>query len=735
MSRRLRRTFLAPVRLARKRLWADPLFALALFLATAATAFLFALAPQVFDRLAANSLERSVAGAAPAERDLEISGAGRIDAASGEDPVASVLDAGREFERELPAAVRDVTGDGRAALETVRYEIVPPPGETGPPGTVRYLTLRYVEDAGEHLSAVEGALPADTSEPAELPFPDQSSATRVEVALSPTTANQLSLRPGDTVYLLPATDDPLARTVPVSERRYLAATVSGLVDGGPGDEAWIEGSRLGRAATRDTETARFVYGYGLVAPEAYNDLLAGTDPLPLRYEWQHAVDPDAVAASDTGQLASDLRQIDAVLGATTFGQRVGFGARTGLTRILERAEADRRAAAAALAVAGIALLSVALTVLGVLGALAAERRAESISVLRSRGATLAETLTTQAVEGLLVAVPAGALGFVVATLVSGRSPSTLSALLVLGVVLVVGALLAALAAGPARRALAVRDRADAVVPRLSPLRLAVEALVVVGSLAGAYLLRRRGLSATEGFDPFLAAVPVLIGLAVALLALRLFPIPLQGLAWASETRRDLVPTLGLRRLARQPSLAAAPFIVALLATSAGAFTATLAATLADAQDGLPAGALTSLNTDTVTVFRAGIAVAGAYAALALVLAPVLTARDRMRDFSYLRALGLSKRDLLRLSVIELGPPVAAALVTGVLLGVGLAYLVEPGLDLAALAGGEQVDPRPALLAPVLLIAVLVLVTVAVTALVAAAAGRVNLSRALRMGER
>jgi ABC-type antimicrobial peptide transport system permease subunit len=114
---------------------------------------------------------------------------------------------------------------------------------------------------------------------------------------------------------------------------------------------------------------------------------------------------------------------------------------------------------------------------------------------------------------------------------------------------------------------------------------------------------------------------------------------------------------------------------------------------------------------------------------------VLTARDRMRDFSYLRALGLSKRDLLRLSVIELGPPVAAALVTGVLLGVGLAYLVEPGLDLAALAGGEQVDPRPALLAPVLLIAVLVLVTVAVTALVAAAAGRVNLSRALRMGER
>jgi hypothetical protein len=91
--------------------------------------------------------------------------------------------------------------------------------------------------------------------------------------------------------------------------------------------------------------------------------------------------------------------------------------------------------------------------------------------------------------------------------------------------------------------------------------------------------------------------------------------------------------------------------------------------------------------------------------------------------------------VLRLAVVELGLPVAMALVLGILLGVALAYLVEPGLELSALAAGEPAGLRPALLGPALLIAVLALVTLAVTALVAAATGRVSLSHVLRMGER
>jgi putative ABC transport system permease protein len=732
---RLLRGVTAPFVLARRRLRSDPFFWAALFVAVTATAFLLALAPQLFDEMTRDSLESSVGDAHPLERNLAIVGAGRIGAAPGADPTAGVIAAGESFEERLPASVRAVIDDGRASVESLRSVIVAPPGEPEPAGTTRYLTLRHLEDAANHLHAAEGAMPTGRAEPAELPFSGQGTATGLEIALSATTAKQLSVGLGDRIYVLPAPDDPLARDLPLSERRYLALDVTGILEGGPGDQAWVTESRLGRAAVRDTETTRFVYGYGLVSGDAYNELLAGVDPAPLRYEWQHAVDPAAVAQSDAGRLAADLRQIDAVLGESTFGQRLGFGVRTGLGRILDRYEADRLAAGTALAVGAISLLAVALTVLGVLGALAAERRAETITLLRSRGGSLAQTLATQAAEGLLVALPAAAVGYVLATLTVGRAPSLLPALLALAAALAAGALLAGLALGPARRALAAKGRDDAPVHPPSPVRLALEALVIVASLAGVYLLMRRGLSPADGVDPFLAAVPILVSLAVGLLAVRLYPLPLRALATALAPRPDLVPAFGVRRLARQPSLAAAPFVVVLLAASSGAFTATLATTLAAAQEGAAESALTPLNTDTLTVLGAGIAVAGGYAVLALLLAPLLTARYRVRDIAYLRALGLSRRDVFRLAVVELGLPVAAAVVVGIVLGVALAYLVEPGLDLSALAAGEPAGLRPAVLGPALFILGLALVTLAVTALVAAAAGRVSLARVLRMGER
>jgi hypothetical protein len=65
----------------------------------------------------------------------------------------------------------------------------------------------------------------------------------------------------------------------------------------------------------------------------------------------------------------------------------------------------------------------------------------------------------------------------------------------------------------------------------------------------------------------------------------------------------------------------------------------------------------------------------------------------------------------------------------------LAFLVEPGLDLSALAAGEQAALRPALRAPALLVAALVLVTAAATLVTGLAARRVNVSHVLRMGER
>ena len=581
------RATLAPFVVARRRLRSDPLFAVALFAATAATAFLFALVPQVFDRMSENSLEETVAAANVLERNVAIAGAGEIEPAERDDPVAAVVVARRRPRAALPG--RSAGGDRSGARERGDESLHDPDAAREPeiPGTTRYLTLRFLEDADEHLTIVEGEGPTDAAGPVEPPFGDGSAVTGLEIALSAATAEQLSVELGDRLYIAPAADDPLVRNVPLSDRRLLALDVVGILDGREGDDAWLRESRLGRAAIRDTDTMRFVFGYALVSGEEYNELLAGVDPLPLRYEWRYLVDPAAVAAEDTEALASEVRQLEAAFGQTTFGQRLGLGVQTGLGRILARHEEDRQAAQAVLAVGGIALLAVALSVLGVLAALAAERRSEAIALLRSRGGSLGQTLGAQAVEGLLVAIPAGLLGYVAATLATGRAFEPLPALLVAGIVLAVGALLAGAAVGTARRAVVPGRPDEALVPRLSPVRIALEALVVIAALGGAYLLRRRGLSPEGGFDPYLAAVPILVGLAAAIVALRLYPLPLRALAWAAAPRRDLVPALGLRRLARQPTLAVAPLLVVLLATSVGVLAATMAGTIASPRTGWP----------------------------------------------------------------------------------------------------------------------------------------------------
>ena len=114
------RAILAPFVVARRRLRSDPLFAAALFVATAATAFLFALVPQVFDRMAEDSLEETVAAANALERNVAIAGAGEIEPAQGDDPVAGVVAQGDDHEEQFPAGVQAVTGDGRASVETSR---------------------------------------------------------------------------------------------------------------------------------------------------------------------------------------------------------------------------------------------------------------------------------------------------------------------------------------------------------------------------------------------------------------------------------------------------------------------------------------------------------------------------------------------------------------------------------------------------------------------------------------
>jgi putative ABC transport system permease protein len=125
------------------------------------------------------------------------------------------------------------------------------------------------------------------------------------------------------------------------------------------------------------------------------------------------------------------------------------------------------------------------------------------------------------------------------------------------------------------------------VSRPSPRRLALEAAVAVAAAGGVYLLRRRGLEsggADEGFDPYLAAVPVLLGLACGIVALRLYPLPIMGLSRLVRRSRGLAVHLGLNRAARQPDISSAPLLVLVLALAIACFSAAMLATLEAGQN-------------------------------------------------------------------------------------------------------------------------------------------------------
>jgi putative ABC transport system permease protein len=134
-------------------------------------------------------------------------------------------------------------------------------------------------------------------------------------------------------------------------------------------------------------------------------------------------------------------------------------------------------------------------------------------------------------------------------------------------------------------------------------------------------------------------------------------------------------------------------------------------------------------------FLLAVGVAAAYAALAVVTVAALEAQRRSREIAFLRTLGLTDRQVSQLTVIEQGAPVIIALVAGVTLGLGLAWLVEPGLDLSAFSGtavavGLELDwPRIAAIA----LGIVVVVAAAVAGS-SWAARRLELGSALRIGE-
>ena len=408
----------------------------------------------------------------------------------------------------------------------------------------------------------------------------------VEVALSTATARALRLKLGERAVFTPELQDPAVQLVPIRDELPLAIHVAGLfaVDHA-NDQFWFGDTGLGTPTIRQSQSLdeNNVFAQALISDSGYKTMLAATRPLLLNYDSHYVVRPDRLGAQHIGALTVDLAQLQSEFsGATQLDRQV----QVALSPVLAQYRKERSQAETLLSVAAIGLFACALACLGLLAALSYDRRRNETELSRTRGASPHHLLAAQAAESFLTSAPAALLGWGLAVLLVDGRGSSLSAWLAFAIVAATVLLPVLAIAGTARRPLGARAREDVVTGRPSARRLAVEGLVAVGAGVGVYLLRRRGLGSndTGGFDLYLAGVPVLLGLACGILALRLYPLPLAALARVARRGRGLPLHLGLSRAARQPGAASLPLIVLVLALAIATFAAAMARTLAAGQD-------------------------------------------------------------------------------------------------------------------------------------------------------
>lgn len=915
-----------------RRLRAERSVALLLFVLVAITSFAVAAGPRLFNQVADEGLRYEARRTTAVQRNLQFTGVDRLPAGQS-DPFERVVARGEELRRQLPDSVLALVDEHHYVVDSTRFRLLDPPNYR------TFVTLRFQDGLDEKLDLVEGRWPAPTPEAS----PDEATEVdvpRLEIALSDATAAATLIEVGDLLEANADPNDPLLRNVFPRPTTAVEIEVVGLFAvRDPAARFWYDDRGLGEIAIGGSDDDPIAFATGLFAPDAYADLLALG--LPNRYRWREFVDVERLDAGQLGALVPDLRRVAAsfaTVGAIRPGSTV---VRSGLLDIIEKYLDQRATSEAALSVAALGPLTVAAGAVGLIGFLVIRRRRPALALARGRGASGGQLLAAQLWEGLLLTTPAALLGLGAALVLVAARASRLSQLGAILVALGATALLLASTWPVARRVRRELEREDPATFRLSPRRLVFESLVVGLSLTAAWLLRERGLeggaSARTGFDPFLAASPLLIGLAVGLLTIRLYPLPVLALGWLMARRRDLVPVLGLRNLGRHPTTGYLPLLILMLTVAIGSFSSVIAVSIERSQfevawqevgadyrvesptgsalgpsvdpgavagveavaagliatevplstgpgrrfsmlfeaiepaahanvlaslpvsldlppsfaqpptglgtgtadlpipaavsirlpngaDPLATGDVFELGIDGQTLtfrvegfvasfpgiartepfviapfesvaaawqgspprpttyflrgpaglegglrakqedgpgmplvtsryerfaamhdaplvaavvggFAVALGVAGAYAALAVVAVVILHAQRRSRELAFLRTLGLTERQVAGLTLVEQGLPVVLALVVGVALGLGLAWLLAPGIDLAAFSSRGttvllQVDPGS--------IAGVVVAVVAVVAVAIAAsswlARRLDLGQALRIGE-
>jgi putative ABC transport system permease protein len=425
---------------------------------------------------------------------------------------------------------------------------------------------------------------------------DPDKVTIFEAALSTATADTIGVRLGDRLQVsVDRSDSVLARgfgTIAPTE-----IEVVGLfepLDPDAGD--WANSGLIQPAVRQGVGGIEAIYAAAYVAADEYPSLSA-SGFVEFRYDWRYVIDAERLDAGQVDALLSDLRRLDLLTPAEDDRDLPDVGAvarlrqisvARGLLVVLEEFADQRLRAETVLSMAAIGPLGLALSAMAMLAILLVQRRRDSLLLARGRGTSGRLLLGAQAIEAVLLAGGAALVGLTLAAYAVPARDTPLSVILAFGIAGAASLLLLAATWPTARRPLLTLERDDVPVLRVPPRRLVFEATIVAVCLLALYLLQQRGLGAVGNgltFDPLLAAVPLLTGLAAGIVALRLYPIAVRAVGWLAARRRDLVPVVGLRTVARHPAAWNLPVLVLMLTAAFGSFASVIGSTVERGQVG------------------------------------------------------------------------------------------------------------------------------------------------------
>lgn len=565
----------------RTRLRTAPGTAFWLALLVALTACLAAAFPRAVDRYEDSGLRRAAEQARPDRTSVEVYApppSMMLSPREREDVLRPELLA-RQYAKvraEIPGALVLDPEQSTYGVRTTMDMPVPDPWLPRPTGKPAEVTVVAQAGLGAHSSLARGRLPrADGNVTATTP--------ELEAAVTVETARTLHIKVGSVIHAPAAVG-----TLPVR--------VTGIVT--PRDP---EGAYWSTRPTLHTpslirEPAPSIdmhwLGTLLIAPGAAPVLLA-TPGRPERY-WQLAPAAQDLRARDTPALRSALASLEAGPVLRKVRLRID-GPVTGLTEITGQTEVltdldevlvayDRfRAGVAPLvAVAAFGTGTVAAVVLLMAGGLTADRRRAELALLRARGASLGALTARLFAETAVVAVPAGALGLAAALVAvpEGRSRYAVAAAVAVTAVTCAALPLRAAAAHRVVRVHTGREDISAVRP--SRRRTVAELTLLVLAAGAVESLRRRGASGGSADLVFLA--PVLVGVIAALVLVRLYPLPLRGLARPAARLRGALAHLSLARAGRTSASAVLPLLALLTALTTAAFGGSVLAGVQEARD-------------------------------------------------------------------------------------------------------------------------------------------------------